>query len=123
MYKKLRPNDLNLPRNIGKSMNSVHLQPMSPTSWYRNAAYQINSSLYFSINIPGRNVIPTYCMYDSLSWHPFLPIMTGGEVTCIESMEGAEVFGKKFNVLKLPALKQMSRPWSATLHIQASYCA
>ena len=31
-----------------------------------------------------------------------------GEVTCIESMEGAEVFGEKIHVLKLAALKQMT---------------
>jgi len=28
---------------------------------------------------------------------PFFSIMIGGEVTCIESMEGAEVFGEEIN--------------------------
>ena len=37
--------------------------------------------------------------------------MIGGEVTCKESMEGAEVFGEKINVLKLAVIKQMSQPF------------
>ena len=43
--------------------------------------------------------------------------MIGGTVTCIESMEGAEVFGEKFNVFKLAVLKKMSQPFDRQLHI------
>ena len=43
--------------------------------------------------------------------------MIGGEVTCVQSIEGAEVFGEKINVLKLVALKQMSQPFDWTLYV------
>ena len=58
-------------------------------------------------------------MHDSLGWYPFF-IMIGGEVTCIESMEGAEVFGEKIYVLKLAALKQMSQPFDWQLYMYIS---
>ena len=44
----------------------------------------------------------------------FFLIMLGGEVTCIESMDGAEFFGEKIqHILKLSVLKQniMSQPF------------
>ena len=43
--------------------------------------------------------------------------MIGGEVTCQESMEGAEVFGEKIKVLKLAVLEQMSQPFDWQLHM------
>ena len=43
--------------------------------------------------------------------------MTGGDITCIESMEGAEVFGEKINVLKLAVLKKMSQPFDGQLYM------
>ena len=43
--------------------------------------------------------------------------MIGGEITCIESMEGAEVFGEKINVLKLAVLKKMSQPSDGQLYM------
>lgn len=47
----------------------------------------------------------------------FFFIMIGGEVTCKESLEGAEVFGEKIKVLKLAVLEQMSQPFDWQLHM------
>ena len=43
--------------------------------------------------------------------------MIGGEITCIESMEGAELFGEKINVLKLAVLNKMSQPFDGQLYM------
>ena len=63
------------------------------------------------------NVIAAFahvCLLAVMAVILFFLIMLGGEVTCIESMEGAEVFGEKIqHILKLSVLKQniMSQPF------------
>ena len=48
--------------------------------------------------------------------------MTGGEVTCIGSIEGAEVFGQEIKHVSKLAVLNVTCSHSAILHIQAGYC-